>query len=220
MITLDDMLKDAGTNDVSLLGHSFIYVDPNYVGTLDGGLHEKHWARIRDQVREHIRAHLRGGVHALPDGRERIETDEEWDYNEKHRNAVRKPVRKGKYDDETLTQRTRKINEVKAAVRKAATARAKEKAARKAARLYYRLWGEAPWDTRQSILDGSFSVVEKPEVDHDNARENQKQANDEHAHEAYLREIERIGFLEQLDGAIYNDLRAEAERQLQLVLDA
>ena len=220
MTTLNAIKRDAGTNDISLLGHSLNYVAPDLRGTLDEGLDDAYWASIRDEVREHVRVHIRGGVHALVGGRERIETDEEWEYNEKHRNAVRKAGQRGRYDDETLTERTRRINAVKDAVRKAITDRAKEKAAQKAARLHYRLWGTLPWDTRQSVLDGSFDTIQTVEVDHDNARTDQQEANREQAHHAYRLEIKRIGFLEQLDGVSYDDLRIEAERQLQLSLNA
>ena len=146
------------------------------------------WESIEVEVAEHVRLHLRGGVHALPGGDEWIETDEQFAFNTRIRKSVMWAVKAGKFDRETLTMRNRRMS---AAVAQAENAwsdgnKAKiERAGRKLARLKFRLWGIEPWKTMTMVLAGKAGVKVKADVDHDNARENQQRANREHAQKVY-----------------------------------
>ena len=206
MVTLWQMMREAGTSDPGLLGHSLLRVNPAFRWLQTMGsepvqyVYEVDWRRIKADVIEHVRLHIRGGVHALPGGEEWIETDEQFKFNKRIRQNVMWAVRAGKYDSETLTMRNRRISAAVAQANQALTYGNKEKierAGRKWARLKFRLWGIEPWETLQEVVSGTVrSPAIQPDVDHDNARENQKRANREQAEKAYGLEIARIAALE------------------------
>ena len=206
MVTLWQMMREAGTSDPGLLGHSLVRVNPGFRWLQTSGpepvqyVDHVHWQPIKAEVIEHVRLHIRGGVHALPGGEEWFETDEQFNFNTRMRKNVMWTVQAGKYDSETLTVRNRRINSARVQVDNAmrsGTAAKIERAGRKLARLRFRLWGIEPWKTLQEVISGDVAdLVFQPDVDHDNARENQQRANREQAEKTYGLEIARIAALE------------------------
>ena len=164
----------------------------------------------------------RGGVHALPGGKIRIESREESDFNYPIIQAAKRDA--GRYDNETLTMRNRRIANTRLYVKDVWAGKRGEihRAARRAARLYYRLYGTPPWVTRNAVLDHTFDVDIKPDVDHDNARANQERENRQHAQSVYDRELERIEQLIRLGYATENeaaDLREKAKAALDQIVN-
>ena len=210
MVDLAQMLRDAGTSDVELLGHSMVKLSPNFGANwkeTPGPEPVKYvldadWQSIKAQVTEHVRLHIRGGVHALPGGGEWIETDEQFKFNKRIKQNVMWAVRAGKFDGETLTMRNRRISAARVYAANAFTDGNKakiERAGRKLARLHFRLWGTEPWKMFQEVLKGNVTdFAIKPDVDHDNARENQQRENRRQAELAYELEIVRIAALDRL----------------------
>ena len=81
-ISFKDAGDYAGTEDRDLLWHSLNQVEGGYqVVDEEDALDAIAWNSFRDAVKEHVRLHHRGGVHAIPGGGEYIETDEEFAYN-------------------------------------------------------------------------------------------------------------------------------------------
>ena len=106
----------------------------------------------------------RRGVHAVAEvdgGGIRIEGLKENSYNYNIMNTVKKAGKEGKYNDETYYQRKSIINRMRADVKYAwenPDGSNIEAIARKAAFLYYRLWGHRPWNTRETILNKTFKI--------------------------------------------------------------
>ena len=206
MVDLVQMLREAGTSDVELLGHSIVRVEPKFTWLRTSGpepiqyVEFRDWLYIKTEVIEHVRLHIRGGVHALPGGDEWIETDEQFNFNKRIRANVMWAVRAGKFDSETLTMRNRRISSARVYAANALKHGGKDKierAGRRLARLKFRLWGTEPWETFREVVSGEAAeFIPTPDIDHDNARENQQRANREQAEKAYGLEMERIATLE------------------------
>ena len=122
----------------------------------------------------------RGGVHALPDGKIRIESREESDYNHPIQLWAKRPSTVKRFQDETLTKRQQRIERVKSSVRRAWEGMGNiERAAKSAARLWCRLEGKPPWGVRESVYNRTYNASAREVVDHDNARQNQEAENRE-----------------------------------------
>ena len=133
----------------------------------------------------------RRGVHSLPGGEIRIESKEENDLNWRTSRHVDRTVKSGKYKNEDLSMRQRRINEVKHFVSEAWAGRYDiNKAIRKAAFLYCRLWNTPPWDTRNDILGKRFNVEQEIVVD--DLREQNRSENRMFAESSYQLELKRI----------------------------
>ena len=133
----------------------------------------------------------RRGVHSLPGGEIRIESREENNLNWRTSRHVDRTVKAGKYKSEDLSMRQRRINEVKHWVSEAWAGRYDlDKAIRKAAFLYNRLWNTPPWDVRNDILEKRFDVEQEIVVDE--LREQNRSENRMFAESSYQLELKRI----------------------------
>ena len=133
----------------------------------------------------------RRGVHSLPGGNIRIESREENNLNWRTSRHVDRTVKAGKYRNEDLSMRQRRINEVRHWVSEAWAGRYDiNKAIRKAAFLYNRLWNTPPWDTRNDILEKTFDVSQEIVVD--DLREQNRSENRMFAESSYQLELKRI----------------------------
>ena len=133
----------------------------------------------------------RRGVHSLPGGKIRIEPREENDLNWRVSRQVDRASKAKKYANEDLSMRQRRINEVKHWVSEAWAGRYNiDKAIRKAAFLYNRLWNTPPWDVRNDILDKRFDVEQEIVVD--DLREQNRSENRMFAESSYQMELTRI----------------------------
>ena len=133
----------------------------------------------------------RRGVHSLPGGEIRIEPREENDLNWRVSRQVDRASKAKKYANEDLSMRQRRINEVKHWVSEAWAGRYNiDKAIRKAAFLYNRLWNTPPWGVRNDILDKRFDVEQ--EIVIDDLREQNRSENRMFAESAYQLELTRI----------------------------
>ena len=131
----------------------------------------------------------RRGVHSLPGGKIRIESRPENDLNWRVSRQVDRTVEK--YKDEDLSMRQRRINEVKHWVSEAWLGRYDlDKAIRKAAFLYNRLWNTPPWDVRNDILEKRFDVGQEIVVDE--LRDQNRSENRMFAESSYQLELTRI----------------------------
>ena len=143
-------------------------------------------ARLYD---DYLIVKSRRGVHSLPGGKIRIESRSENDLNWRVSRQVDRTIEK--YKSEDLSMRQRRINEVKHWVSEAWAGRYNlDKAIRKAAFLYNRLWNAAPWDVRNDILEKRFDVEQ--EIVIDDLREQNLSENRMFAESSYQLELNRI----------------------------
>ena len=154
-ITIQQALAYVGTDDIDWLTHGIgrISDPPPPVWTDDGRLDVTVWDEIKDKVKEYVDLRKRGGVHALPGGQERIETDEEFAYNSRIERFVRRQQDAGKYRSETLDQRLAAINIARQNVLIGESGAVDDLAA-----LNFRLWGKPPWQTRQDVFAGTENL--------------------------------------------------------------
>ena len=144
-----------------------------------------------DLYNDYLIVKSRRGVHSLPGGKIRIESRAENDLNYRTSRHVGRATKSGKYKGEDLSMRQRRINEVKHWVRESWAGRYDiNKAIRKAAFLYNRLWNTPPWDVRNDILDKRFDVEQ--EIVIDDLREQNRSENRMFAESAYQLELTRI----------------------------
>ena len=144
-----------------------------------------------DLYSDYLIVKSRRGVHSLPGGKIRIESKEENDLNWRTSRHVDRTVKAGKYKNEDLSMRQRRINEVKHQVSEAWAGRYNiDKAIRKAAFLYQRLWNTPPWDVRNNILEKRFDVSQEIVVD--DLRELNRSENRMFAESQYQLELKRI----------------------------
>ena len=173
-ISLQEMLDDAGTTSVKTLFHAINQIQPDFPELArdcpDGDYFADAaaWAKIQDAVAAHIVAHMdRYRVHALPAGKEYIESEEEYAYNRRIEHAVDKYTATKAYGEETQAVRVQRMNEARAGVRDrpevtgSGYSHVRAAAIDRLAFINNEYWNTAPWETKCAVDDGvaDLSVV-------------------------------------------------------------
>ena len=166
-VSLQQMMADAGTTDIKLLAHCINAVAPAGPVLLED-FPASVWAGIKEDVAKCVSDHGdRYRVHALPGGKEYIESDEEYAYNRRIAYAVDRYAATKAYGEETQAVRVQRMNDAREGVAMALDRDCPDNADQLAAAtdrlafINYEYWNTAPWETKRKVEDGTadLSVV-------------------------------------------------------------